>query len=311
MNNKAAGVNLSQRITRHWQIYVFLFLPLLYLFIFCYYPMLGLQLAFKEFDMGRGMWGSPWVGLSQFQRFFTSPMFSRVIGNTLILSLYSIFVGFPIPVIFALLLNSVQSAKFRKTVQTITYLPYFISVVVLAGIILQVLNPRTGLYGSIYMILFNAYPSDILGNAQTFPHLYVWSGIWQTFGWNSIVYLAALSAVSAELHEAAEIDGANRFQRVIHIDFPSIFPTATIMLILRAGQILSVGYEKTLLLQNNLNLSTSEIISTYVYKVGLGATGVPNYSYSTAIGLFNSVINLIMLVLVNRLSRKMSETSLW
>ena len=311
MNNKAAGLSLGQKMARHWQIYVFLSLPLIYLFIFCYYPMLGLQLAFKEFDMRLGMWGSPWIGFEQFKRFITSPMFTRVIGNTLKISLYSIFVGFPIPIMFALLLNSVQSVKFRKTIQTITYLPYFISVVVLVGIILQILNPRTGLYGSIYMILFKTYPYDILGKAQAFPHLFVWSGIWQTFGWNSIVYIAALSSVSTEMHEAAEIDGANRFQRVIHIDFPSILPTATIMLILRAGQILSIGYEKTLLLQNSLNLSASEIISTYVYKVGLGATGFPNYSYSTAIGLFNSAINLLMLVLVNRLSRKMTETSLW
>ena len=311
MNNKAAGASLKRRMSQHWQIYVFLSLPLIYLFVFCYYPMLGLQLAFKEFDMRLGMWGSPWIGFEQFMRFIKSPMFTRVIGNTLTISLYSIFVGFPIPIIFALLLNSAQSAKFRKSVQTITYLPYFISVVVLAGIILQILNPRTGLYGSFYFKLFKTYPADILGNAQAFPHLFVWSGIWQTFGWNSIVYLAALSSVSAELHEAAEIDGANRFQRVLHIDFPSILPTATIMLILRAGQILSVGYEKALLLQNSLNLSTSEIISTYVYKVGLGATGIPNYSYSTAIGLFNSIINLVMLLLVNRLSRRMSETSLW
>ena len=301
----------GNRALKNWQMYLFLFFPLLYLLIFCYYPMLGLQLAFKEFDMARGMWGSPWVGLSQFRRFFSSPMFTRVLGNTLTLSLYSLVAGFPLPIIFALLLNSVGSVKFRKSVQTITYLPYFISVVVLVGILMRIFNPYTGLYGTIYLKLFNTNPQDILGKSRVFPHLYVWLGIWQTFGWNSIIYIAALSSVSMELHEAAEIDGANRFRRVIHIDFPSILPTATIMLILRSGQILSVGYEKVLLMQNSLNISTSEIISTYVYKVGIGSTGLPNYSYSTAIGLFNSAINLILLVLVNRVSHRISETSLW
>ena len=311
MNNKVTGTTLNRRIVRNWQMYVFLFLPLLYLFIFCYYPMLGLQLAFKEFDMGKGMWGSPWVGLSQFRRFLTSPMFSRVFRNTLTISLYNLFAGFPIPIIFALLLNSERSVKFRKVVQTVTYLPHFISIVVMVGILLQIFNSRIGIYGTLHMALYKIYPEDMLGKARVFPHLYVWSDIWKTFGWSSIIYFAALSSVSQELYEAAEIDGANRFRRVIHIDFPSILPTATIMLILRAGQVLSVGYEKALLMQNSLNLSTSEIISTYVYKVGFGASGIPNYSYSTAIGLFNSAINLIMLVLVNKISSKMSETSLW
>lgn len=304
-------LGLGRRILRNWQIYVFLLLPLAYLFLFAYYPMTGLQLAFKKFDMKLGIWESPWVGFDQFAKFFRSPYFKIIIPNTLKISLYSLLAGFPFPIIFALLLNTVRSARFRKTVQTITYLPHFISVVVLVGMLTQLLNPVTGIYGSIGMRLLGAYPPDILGQASAFIHLYVWSGVWQGFGWGSIIYMAALTSVSAELHEAAEIDGASRFQRLRYIDFPSILPTATIMLIMNSGQIMSVGYEKVFLMQNQLNLSESEVISTYVYKIGIGSSSIPDYSYGTAIGLFNSVINLLLLMLVNQISRRLSETSLW
>lgn len=304
-------MKLVVRVGRNWRVYVFLLLPVTYLLVFCYYPMLGVNIAFRDYSIQHGIWGSPWVGFSQFIKFFESPMFFRVVKNTLTLSLYSLVAGFPVPIVFALLLNSVGAARFRKFVQTLTSLPHFISTVVLVGIIIQVLNPRIGAYGAICSALTGDYPPDVLGKAAAFPHLYVLSGIWQQFGWGAIIYLAALSAVSTELHEAAQIDGASRFQRLLHIDFPGILPTATIMLILRFGQIMRVGYEKTYLMQNSLNLSSSEIISTYVYKVGLASNGLPNYSYSTAIGLFNSVINLILITLVNQLSRRMSETSLW
>ena len=295
-----------------WQLYLFLLLPIIYLILFKYVPMVGIQIAFKNFNARDGIWGSPWVGLKQFQNFFASYTFERVIGNTLRLSLYSILVGFPIPILFALILNSISQRKFKKTVQTVTYMPHFISVVVLVGIVLQILNPRIGLYGTLYSLLNNgASPPDPMGSATAFPHIYIWSGIWQNFGWGSIIYIAALSGVDMQLHEAAQIDGASRFQRVIHIDFPSILPTATIMLIMRTGHIMSIGFEKIYLMQNNLNLATSEIISTYVYKVGLSAGGNMNFSYSTAIDLFNSVVNLILIILVNYLAGKMSETSLW
>ena len=282
-NNK-----LWTRICRHWQIYVFLILPIAYLLIFCYYPMTGIQLAFKVFDMKKGIWGSPWVGFDQFIKFFNSHMFKRVVLNTLSISFYSIFAGFPIPIIFALLLNSFEHERMKRSIQTITYMPHFISVVVMVGMLFQIFNSRSGLYGSFVHLLTGDYPKDILGAAKGFIHLYVWSGIWQQFGWGSIIYLAALSSVSPELHEAATIDGASRFQRVLHIDIPSIIPTAIIMLILRTGSIMTIGYEKVLLMQNTLNLSKSEVISTYVYKVGMTAS-IPDYSYATAIGLFNSV----------------------
>lgn len=298
------------RILRHWQVYVFLLVPLAYLLVFHYYPMTGIQLAFKEFIYRKGIWGSPWVGLANFTKFFRSFMFSRVVGNTVSISLYSILAGFPIPIVFALLLNSFRHERVKKAIQTVTYMPYFISVVVVVGMLFQVLNPRSGLFGTIAHALTGGYPKDILGSASTFVHLYVWSDIWQHFGWGSIIYLAALSGVSPELHEAATVDGASRFQRVLHIDIPGILPTAIIMLILRTGSIMTIGFEKAYLMQNTLNLSRSEIISTYVYKVGLTAA-IPDYPYATAIGLFNSMINLVLITSVNAFAKRTGETYLW
>jgi putative aldouronate transport system permease protein len=305
-----SGGKLWLRIRRHWQVYVFLFVPIVYLLIFHYYPMTGIQLAFKDFIYKKGIWGSPWVGLRNFTKFFNSFMFSRVVVNTVSISLYSMIAGFPIPIIFALLLNSFRHERFKRSIQTITYMPHFISVVVLVGMLFQVLNPRSGLFGTVAHALTGSYPKDILGSAANFTHLYVWSDIWQNFGWGSIIYLAALSGVSPELHEAATVDGASRFQRVLHIDIPGILPTAIIMLILRTGSIMTVGFEKVLLMQNTLNLSRSEVISTYVYKVGLTAS-IPDYPYATAIGLFNSVINLALLSTVNAVAKRTGETSLW
>ena len=209
------------------------------------------------------------------------------------------------------MLHSMRSPRYKKIIQTVTYMPHFISVVVLVGMIIQIFHPMMGLYGYFYGLFHNgAHPADLMGNSNAFPHLYVWSGIWQGFGWGSIIYMAALASVSMELHEAAEIDGASRFQRVLHVDLPAILPTVTIMLILRAGQVMSVGFEKAFLMQNSLNLRSSEVISTYVYKVGL-ASATSDFAFSTAIGMFNSVVNMLMIVMVNALSRKLSETSLW
>lgn len=302
---------LRRRIIAHWQIYLFLALPLAYLILFCYVPMVGVQLGFRNYTIRDGMWGSKWVGLAQFTKFFGSYQSKRVVTNTLSISVYSIFASFPIPILFALMLNSITQERYKRFMQTVTYMPHFISVIVLVGMILQMANPRVGLYGQLMHSLTGQYPADPFGNPAVFPHLYVWSGIWQQFGWNSIIYLAALSAVNPELHEAATIDGASRLQRVRYIDLPSILPTATIMLILRMGSVMSVGFEKAYLMQNPLNLSTSELISTYTYKVGMGIDSLPNYSYSTAIGLFNSVINLVLICTVNALAGKMSDTSLW
>ncbi len=306
--------SLGRRIIDHWQIYCFLLLPLVYLIIFCYWPMIGVQIAFRKFTIRDGIWGSKWVGFDQFAKFFKSYNSWTIIRNTMTLSLYNIAVGFPLPVIFALLLNCVRNMKYKKLIQTVSYMPHFISTVVIVGMIIQIANPRIGLYGQLVHALTGTYPADPLGSASVFTHLYTWTGVWQSIGWNSIVYLAALSAVDPQLHEAAIIDGATRWQRVCHVDFPCILPTATIMLILRTGSILSVGFEKAYLMQNNLNLGASEIISTYVYKVGMGVgsgNSVPNYSYSTAINLFNSAVNLVMIMLVNAVSRRLSETSLW
>lgn len=300
-----------KRILSNWQVYLFLLLPLIYILVYNYYPMLGLQIAFKDFNIKEGIWGSPFIGFKYFNKFFESYQFTRVLKNTIVLSFYTIFATFPLPIIFALLLNSVRKERFKKFVQTATYMPHFISLVVMVGIMMQIFNSRSGIYGSLYQFISGNYPADLFGSASTFPHLYVWSEVWQSFGWGSIVYLAALTSISPELHEAAEIDGANRFQRVLHVDLPGILPTATVMLILRAGQVMSIGFEKVYLMQNSLNISSSEIISTYVYKIAMGIDSIPNYSYSTAIGLFNSVVNLCMIVCVNSICRKLSETSLW
>lgn len=302
--------DLQKRIVQNWQLYLFILLPFIYLIMFKYVPMYGIQIAFKKFDPVKGIAGSPWVGFQNFTQFFTSYQFERVIKNTITLSFYSLISGFPMPVLLALCLNALRSAKYRKVVQMITYIPHFIAVVVMVSILRQVFNPVIGLFGILYQFLTGSTAPDLFGSAKAFAHLYVWSGVWQGMGWGTIVYIAALSNVDQELHEAAEIDGASRFKRVIHVDFPAIVPTIVIMLILRSGNIMSVGFEKAYLMQNNLNLNASEVISTYVYKVGLGA-GNANFSYGAAIGLFNSVVNLMMITLVNYISNKVGETSLW
>ena len=294
-----------------WQLYLFLLIPLAWLIIFCYVPMSGIQLAFRKFTIQGGIWHSPWVGLEYFKRFFHSPQLGRILPNTIILSFYSLIAGFPLPVIFAICLNALTGKYFKKTVQTITYMPHFISTVVLVGMLYQIFNDRIGLYGAISRAVTGSPPKDIFAEADAFRHMHVWSGIWQNLGWGSIIYLAALSGVDLSLHDSAQIDGASRFQRVLYIDLPAIIPTIVVMLILRSGHIMSVGFEKTYLLQNQLNLSKSEVISTYVYKVGLASGGQSDYSYSTAIGLFNSLVNMMILVTVNFISKRVSETSLW
>jgi putative aldouronate transport system permease protein len=302
---------LGMQIKRCWQLYLFLFIPVAWVIIFQYFPMAGVQIAFRRFTFRGGIWNSPWVGFAQFQKFFNSYMLPRILPNTIILSFYSLIASFPLPVIFALCLNAMRSPYFKKLSQTITYIPHFISTVVLVGMIMSLFNSRTGLFAGLYAFFTGETPRDIFANPGTFRHLYVWSGVWQGMGWSSIIYLAALSAVNPEMHEAAEIDGATRFQRVLHIDFPAILPTVVIMLILNSGSIMSVGFEKIYLMQNDLNLIHSEVISTYVYKVGISSSTVSDYSYSTAISLFNSVVNMSMLVLVNWISRKVNDVSLW
>lgn len=295
---------------RHWQMYLLLLLPLLFIIIFHYYPMLGAQIAFKRFRSSLGIWGSPWIGFTNFVRFFQSYQFIRVVSNTALLSLYGLIAGMPFPIIFALLLNTVTQPKLKKTIQTVTYLPYFISTVVLVGMMFQILDPRIGIWGKFIFAVTGSRAPDLFGKANYFPHLFVWSGIWQNMGWNSIIYLAALSAVSPELHEAGKIDGMNRLMRIIYIDFPAILPTATILLIMNFGRIMTIGFEKAYLMANDLNRSASEVISTYVYRVGL-VIGGGDFSYATAIGLFNSVINLILIITVNKVCSRLGGNSLW
>jgi len=303
--------SIRKRLLNHWELYAFLLLPAVYLLVFSYYPMLGAQIAFRKFSASQGIWFSPWVGLKYFIKFFNSYQFTRVVGNTLRLSFYSIIAGFPVPILFALLLNSLENRRFKNLIQTVTYMPHFISAVVIVGMLMQILNPINGVYGQVYGWLNNgSQPADLFSSALSFPNLYVWSGVWQEFGWDSIIYIAALSAVSPELHEAAQIDGASRFKRILHIDFPAIIPTMTILLILRAGSIMSIGFEKAFLMQNDLNLQASEVISTYIYKICL-KSNIPDFSYSTAIGLFNSLVNLTLIATVNWFTKKISQISLW
>lgn len=293
-----------------WQVYALLLLPVIYLIVFCYIPMGGLVLAFKKYDLSKGILGSPWVGFDNFLKFFQSYKFTIVLKNTLTLAVYSLLVGFPIPILFALLLNAFPARRYGKIVQSVTYIPHFISTVVIVGIIFQLLNSRAGIYGSLYTFFTGQSAPDILSKGKYFKHIFVWSGIWQSTGYNAIIYIASLSSVDQSLHEAACIDGASRFQRMIYIDWPCIRGTAVIMLILAAGGIMNVSFEKALLMQNDLNIACSEVISTYVYKVGL-QSGIGDFSLSTAIGMFNSVINFILLVIVNGISKRLTNDSIF
>ena len=301
---------LKNELHVNWQLYILVILPIVYVILFMYYPMYGIQIAFKDYIAVEGISGSPWVGLEHFEKFIDSYEFKRIFMNTLRISAYSLIAGFPMPIILALSINVVKNKLFKKSVQMITYAPYFISTVVMVGIMLQLLSTHD--YGVInnLLSLFGIGPIPFMTDADLFDHVYVWSGVWQGMGWNSIIYIAALSSVDQELYEAATIDGASVFQKILHIDLTSILPTIAITLILSSGSLLNVGFEKIMLMQNASNIAVSEVISTYVYKLSFG-TGLPNYSYSTAIGLFNSVISFIILIIVNYISRYVSKVSLW
>nr|WP_248931130.1 ABC transporter permease subunit [Paenibacillus hamazuiensis] len=298
-----------KKMRKVWRLYVLIALPVLYIIIFKYVPMYGAQIAFKNFVVTKGIMGSEWVGFKHFDRFFHSYDFWRIMSNTIILSAYNLIAGFPFPIILALALNYVKNRLFKKSVQMITYAPHFISVVVMVGIILEMLDPRIGIVNSILKAL-GMEPVNFMGKPEYFKSIYVWSGIWQSVGFSCIIYLAALSGIDPALHEAAVVDGASKLRRMWHIDLPGIMPIAIIMLIMNTGHMLDVGFEKVLLMQNPLNVRTSEVIDTYVYKVGLASQAM-NYSYSSAIGLFKSVINLILLVAVNKIAQKTKQASLW
>ncbi|MDO5135466.1 MAG: ABC transporter permease subunit [Eubacteriales bacterium] len=284
-----------------------LMLPSIVIFLlFTYYPMYGIIIAFKDFTPALGIMGSPWAGFKYFDQFFRSYQFWPTIRNTLVISFYTILVTFPLPIVLALMCNQMKAARFKKFFQVSTYLPHFISTVVMCGMIILFLSPSTGIIAKI-VGLFGIKLPNLMGSASAFPSIYVWTEAWQHVGWDSILYIATLSSVDPTLYEAARMDGANKWQRVVHVDLPALLPTATVMFILRMGSVMSVGFEKVYLLQNTLNSSTSEILSTYVYKMGLISN---QYSLSAAIGLFNNLINLILLVLVNQIAKKLSDTSL-
>ena len=298
----------QQRMKTNFELYLFFLMPtLLYFILFRYLPMIGVQIAFRDYIPVKGFWGSRWVGLKHFNRFFNSYQFWIVLRNTLGISFYQLLVGFPFPIILALLLNQVDKIKFKGFTQTVTYAPHFISVVVLVGMLHIFLNPRNGLVNILLMNL-GRDPVFFLGKSGLFKTIYVFSGVWQNTGWGMIIYLAALSSISVELYEAAKIDGANRMQRIIFIDIPGILPTIVILLILNTGRVMSLGFEKVFLMQNPLVLDSAEVISTYVYKVGLLSA---QFSFAAAVGLFNGAINLILLVAVNKISKRISSIGLW
>ena len=293
----------------NYQLWLIILIPIVWLFIFRYWPMYGAQIAFRSYRAVDGIWGSRWVGFDNFTRLFRSYMFPRIIRNTLIVSIYQFLITFPFPIILALALHNTLRTKFKKTVQLITYLPHFISVVVLVGMILQFTNPHVGLINRL-IVATGGTAQNFMASPNAFYHIYVWSNVWQNCGWGTIIYLAALSSVNMDLHEAAMIDGASRLKRMIHIDIPCIIPTVIVILIMDAGRIMDIGFEKAFLMQNLRNISASEIISTYAYKVGL-AQASADFSYSTTISLFNSVINMILIIIVNSIAAKWGETSLW
>ena len=297
---------IKRDLQRNYPIYLMVLPVVVWFAIFCYAPMYGVSMAFMDFKPRKGLFGSPWVGLKHFREFFNSFYFWRLMRNTALLGLYGIIFGFTAPIIFALLLNEVRSTGYKKIIQTITYLPHFITTVIICSLILQFTGER-GFISAAFNRL-TGHTGPLINEARYFRTIYITSGIWQGFGWGSIIYLAAITGISPSLYEAAIIDGANKFQQITHITIPGIMPTIIIMFIMNCGSILSVGWEKVFLLQSPLTYETSDVISTYVYRKGFEEM---DYSFSSAVGLFSSVINIITLTIANTISRKVSETSLW
>lgn len=306
-NSGRKGSSLRAYMKGHYDLYLLLLPAVVFVAVFCYVPMYGVLMAFQDYSPSRGIWGSTFVGLKHFQKFFSTYMAKQTIMNTITLSLYSLIASFPFPVILALMLNYCVSKRFGKLVQTITYMPYFISVMVLVGMMNIFFSSNYGVANAAIEALGGeAY--SFMSSEASFRHMYVWSGIWQGTGYSSVIYFAALSGIDPTLYEAAELDGASKLQRIRHIDLPSIMPTIVIMLIMSAGNLMSVGFEKAYLMQNDRNMGVAEILSTYVYKVGLIDA---RYSFSAAINLFNSIINFVILLVINKIASKVSETSLW
>lgn len=307
LNDQSHRKRFLLGIKRSWQLYILLLPALAFVLIFQYFPLYGVQIAFRDYMPAKGISGSTWVGLKHFKYFIHLPQFQTLLRNTILISVYSLLWGFPVPIILALLLNEVKVPWFKKLIQNLTYAPYFISTVVIVSMLFNFLSPTNGIV-NVLLNKLGIESIDFMGSKQYFRSLYIGSGIWQSTGWSSIIYLGALSGVDPELHEAAQIDGASRLQRIWHINLPCIRPTIVMLLILSLGGILGVGFEKIYLMQNPLNAEVSEVISTYVYKVGIQGA---KFSYTTAIGLFNSVINFLLLLIVNSVAKKLTETSLF
>lgn len=306
-NKEKPQGGLARRIVRNWQLYIFLIPAVVLLFCFSYLPMYGVQIAFRDFTPKGGIWDSPWAGFKYFDMFFNSYQFKNLFQNTIMLSLYSLIVSFPFPILLALMVNQIQRKRFKQTLQVVTYLPHFISTVVMVGMLLIILSPSSGLFGNLCRLV-GIEPPNLMGDPGAFQSIYVWSDVWQHTGWDSIIYISALAAVDPSLYEAAVVDGATKSQKIRYIDLPFLLPTATILLIMRAGNIMNIGFEKVYLMQNPMNTAVSEIIATYVYKTGLLNN---QYSLSAAVGLFNNVINFVLLILVNKVSQKIGGNSLW
>ncbi len=307
IKNTVASGRIPRSIRKNWDLYLLILPVVAYFIILKYLPMYGIQIAFKDFSASKGIWGSDWVGFKHFFRFFNNYQFGTLIKNTVGISLYNLAFAFPAPILFALMLNEVRSKWFKKSVQSITFAPHFLSTVVVVGMVMAFLSPSSGLINN-FIRLFGGETQYFMTDPAAFRPIYVFSDIWQHMGFNSVIYIAALAGIDIQLYEAATIDGANKFQRLIYVTIPCLIPTAIIMLIRQFGSIMDVGFEKVFLLQNDLNRSASSVISTYVYETGLlGA----QFSFSAAVGLFNAVINFGMIIIVNRIARKLSDTSLW
>lgn len=300
---------LKKSMSKYWQMYLLLIPVIVYYIVFKYMPMVGAQIAFKNFSFRKGIWGSAWVGMAHFERFFSSSQAISIIWNTLYLGFLTIIFCFPMPIILALIVNEIRSERLKNSLKTVTYAPHFVSTIVVVGMMMSMCSPSTGIINTVAvkMGLFEE-ALYLMGSAKYFRTMYIISQIWKDTGWNAIIFISALSAVDTTLYEAAEVDGANRWQQLINITLPSILPTIIVMLILETGKVLNIGFEKVYAMQNDLNLAVSEVISTFTYKQGLENL---EYDYATAIGLFNSVVSFTMLMLVNGISKKFSETSLF
>ncbi|MER5182251.1 ABC transporter permease subunit [Streptomyces sp. NPDC002896] len=307
LTKTSARQRARRSLRRHWTLYALMLVPLTHLLVFKYIPMANGVIAFKDYNVIQGIWGSPWVGLRHFQAFLANPTFWELVQNTFLLSFYAVLAAFPIPIILALALNEIRQGLFKRTVQMVTYAPYFISTVVVVSMIIMILSPKVGLTSHVFGF-FGVDAVDLLADPSYFRHIYVWSDIWQTAGYSAVIYLASLAGVDQSLYEAARVDGASRLQKIWHVDLPSIMPTAVIVLILAVGNIMAIGFEKAFLLQNPLNLSASEIIATYVYKTGLLNA---DFSQATAVGLLNSAVNLCLLVFVNVIAKRVTGSGVW